>query len=109
MSKVKSQKLYFLIYFLILFFTNCSEEPPISEEKFIKLYVDLLIIDDTTDVHNKSVDSLKALVFSNHNVTPEKYFSTVSYYKSNPEKWEEIFDKAIAYAEGLKDSAAKKP
>ena len=72
------------------------------EEKFIKVYVDLMIVQDTTRVNSLPLDSLKDIVFTKHNITSELYDKTVAKYNSSPENWEEFFDKAIAYLEELK-------
>ena len=102
MSIVKCQKFYSLLIVLLLFFSSCDKEPPITEEKLIKVYVDLLIIQDTTTAKNFSLDSVKALVFKSYDVTAEQYDATLNYYNSRPEKWSDFFDRATAYAEGLK-------
>jgi hypothetical protein len=107
MSKVKCQTLFYLILFLILIIIGCDKKAPIPEEKFIKIYVDLLIVQDTTSMDSISVDSIKSIVFSKHNITPKTYDATINHYNSEPKKWEEFFDKAIVYAEKLKSEAEK--
>ena len=109
MSKVKSQILYWLIIFLFIFISACDKGPPIPEEKFIKVYVDLLIIQDTTTASTFSPDSVKTLVFTRHNISAEDYDATVNYYNSQPEKWVAFFDSTTAYVDGLKKEAEKQP
>jgi len=82
--------------------SSCSEEEVIPEEKFIHIYVDLMIAQDTTRVNPLSLDSLKEIVFTKHNITSELYDKTIAKYNSLPEAWEEFFEKAIAYLEELK-------
>jgi len=89
--------------------TACDKKPPIPEEKFIKVYVDLLIVQDTTAAETFSLDSIKTLVFANHDISSEQYDETINYYNSQPEKWVAFFDSATAYAEGLKKEAEKQP
>ena len=100
---------YCLLIISALFFACCGTKPPIPEDKFIQAYVDLLILKDTTNTGISSFDSLKTEVYKKHNLTFEQYNSTLNFYKSNPDKWEEVFDKAIAYAETMRDSSVKKP
>jgi len=109
MSKVKSQKLCLLILILPVFVLSCDEEPPIPQEDFIKVYVDLLIIQDTTTAETFSLDSIKTLVFTRHNISSGQYDETISYYNSQPEKWVVLFDSATAYVERLKKEAEKQP
>lgn len=97
-----------LLFTSIILLQGCGKEKKIiPEEKFIKIYVDLLILQDTTGTDNLSLDSLKTPIFTTHNVTSEEYDATINYYNSQPKRWEEFFDKAIAYAEKLKQEAEK--
>ncbi|MBT8379865.1 MAG: DUF4296 domain-containing protein [Ignavibacteria bacterium] len=99
--------LKFLIFPIstLLLLTNCSDKAPIEEEKFIQVYVDLLILQDTTATNDTNLTSLKGIVLSKHNVTAEDYKNTIDYYNSSPKKWEEFFNKATAYVEKLKQEA----
>ena len=81
---------------------SCSEEKVIPEEKFIHVYVDLMIVQDTTRTNPLPLDSLKEIVFTKHGITSGLYDKTIAKYNSSPEDWEEFFDKAIAYLEELK-------
>ncbi len=97
--------LKFLLPLLIIFallINNCSEDEVIPEEKFIQVYVDLMIVQDTTRSNPLPLDSLKEIVFTKHDITSELYDKTIAKYNSSPEDWEEFFDKAIAYLEELK-------
>jgi hypothetical protein len=96
------QKLLQLLIIPALLLSSCSEEEVIPEEKFIHVYVDLMIVQDTTRVNSLPLDSLKQIVFTKHNITSELYDKTVAKYNSSPENWEEFFNKAIAYLEVLK-------
>jgi len=102
--KLLNIKITFLII-STLFLSACDKGPPIPEEKFIKVYVDLLIIQDTTTAETFSLDSVKTLVFTRHDISSGQYDETISYYNSQPEKWAVLFDSATAYVEGLKKEA----
>ena len=106
--KLLNIKITFLII-ATLFLSACDKGPPIPEEKFKKVYVDLLIIQDTTTANNFSIDSVKSLVFTRHNIAAEEYDATVNYYNSQPEKWAAFFDSTTAYVERLKKEAEKQP
>ena len=113
MSNIKSiitsygwMKYHFsILIFLILIFvfvTACDNNTVIPEEKFIHVYVDLMIVQDTTRTNPLPLDSLKEIVFTRHDITSELYDKTIAKYNSSPEEWEEFFDKAIAFLEELK-------
>lgn len=106
--KAKNQKQYLIIILLFFSFVSCDDGPPIPDEKFMELYVDLLIIQDTTTT-NFSLDSVKTLVLDRHNVSPEQYDSTIRYYNSRPEKWIVFFDSATVYVERLRLEAENQP
>jgi hypothetical protein len=101
-------KIIFFLFIFALLFIGCDNKPPISENKFIQVYVDLLILKDTTNTTIYSFDSLKIKLFEKHDISSQQYNSTLDFYKSNPEKWQGIFEKAISYAEEMRDSSAKK-
>ena len=88
-------------------FSACEKSPALPEDKFIKVYVDLLILHDTTNTENVSLDSLKAIVYDKNEVTVNQYDATIQYYNEHPKQWEEFFDKALAYAEKLKKDSEK--
>jgi Domain of unknown function (DUF4296) len=100
-------KIFPLLLIIFLLHSSCEKQSPIPEEKFIKAYVDLLILQDSTSTNTASFDSLKTLVFKNHDISAEEYEATINYYNSDPKRWEGFFDKAIAYAEKLKNEAKK--
>jgi len=109
MSKVKSQRQYWLLICLIFLIVSCDEDPPITDKKFLDLYVDLLIIQDTTTATNFSIDSVKTLVLDRYDISNEQYDSMIKFYNSNPEKWITFFDSATAYVERLKLEAENQP
>ena len=94
----------FLLFFVIIF-SGCDDEKIIEEENFITIYIDLLIMQDTTNSNQFSTDSIKTVVFQRHGITAENYQRTLEYYNSSPENWEEFFNKATSYVEKLKQEA----
>jgi hypothetical protein len=90
-----------ILFSIFLFSPGCKTEGVIEEEKFVKVYADLLIAGDTA-----SVDSAKSRVFNRYNISSGDYKTTVDYYNSNPGKWEPFFDKVIAHIEELKKDSS---
>ena len=62
----------------------------------------MLIAQDTTAANGKKFESIKAEVLKRYSVSKIDYDSTLSFYNSEPKRWSEFFDKAIAYLEQLK-------
>ncbi len=92
--------LFVLTTFLIG--TSCTKKNPVDEDKLIKVYADLMIIQDITNVENYSLDSIRTVVLNRYELTLHQYKEMISEYNKEPKKWEEFFDKAIAYVNELK-------
>lgn len=87
---------------ILLQFCSCSEKKILPEETFIKIYVDILVAEDTTSERSVTTDSLKSVVLNKYNTSDILYRNTVDYYNESAERWEKFFDKAVAYVEKLK-------
>jgi hypothetical protein len=94
----------FLLLLFLLSFAGCSQK--INEDKFILIYSDLIIAQDTAKVNN-NLDEIKNMVFKKYNVSEKEYTETLNYYNSDPRKWEAFFNKAISHLEGLKSKKGK--
>lgn len=86
--------LFIPLLILPLFLNACSSKKEIKEDKFIKIYCDLIIAQDTTNAMN---ESLRGEVFRRYAVTEEEYNNTILSYNKDPKKWDKFFDKAIEY------------
>lgn len=91
----------FLIFIVLFLFSGCKDHTIIEEDKFVRIYSNLLIATDST-----TIDSAKTDVFKRYNISGENYDKTVEYYNSNPQKWEEFFNKVIAHIEDLKKDSS---
>jgi hypothetical protein len=98
----KSAFLFFTsLLFSILIF-NCSDDKIIEQDKFVLIYSDLLIAQDTVSFDEKTADSLKLSILKKHNVTKNDYEKTIEYYNEDLERWEEFFDKVTVHISELK-------
>jgi Domain of unknown function (DUF4296) len=99
--------LKFLIYQILiaLLIFNCSENEILPEEELVKIYVDILIAQDTTTNESITIDSLKAIVLKSYAVPESLYVKSIDYYNSTPAKWEEFFNNATKYVEKLKTNS----
>jgi hypothetical protein len=94
---------FFLLLFL-LSFAGCSHK--INEDKFILIYSDLVIAQDTLR-DNNNLEEIKNTVFKKYNVSEREYSETLNYYNSDPRKWETFFNKTISHLEGLRSKKGK--
>ncbi len=87
---------------MTVFIFSCSKDDIIPEDKFIKIYIYILVAKYTLTDNSISNDSLKTLVLQKHNVTDSLFTKTIEYYNYNPDKWEKFFEDAIKQVEELK-------
>jgi uncharacterized protein YcfL len=92
-----------LLLLSLFAFAGCSSR--IKEDKFILVYSDLVIAQDTLK-SNTNLDAVKNIVFKKYNVSEKEYAATLNYYNSDPRKWEAFFNKTISHLEDLR---SKKP
>ena len=82
-----------------LLLDSCSQKKGIPEDKFVKIYCDLLIAQDTTRAMN---DTMRKEIFDRYSITAAEYNSTIQQYNSDPKKWDKFFDRAINYLQELR-------
>lgn len=84
---------------------TCKEKPPIDERKFMFIYIDLISFPDSVQNQPQLIVSYRESVLMKHNVSKEDYVKTIEFYNSQPERWDEFFNKTIKYYESLNDSS----
>ena len=91
-----------IIFLLSVIIFSCSKDDILPEDKFIKIYIDILVAQDTLTDNSISNDSLKTLILQKHNVADSVFTKTLDYYNYDPAKWEKFFEEAIKQVEELK-------
>lgn len=95
--------IFFPLLFAVIFAASgCSSKKIIDQDKFVKIYADLIIAQDTTNAAVKNNNTLKEEILKRYNVTDSEYKETVSYYNQNPKEWQTFFNKVIEYIGKLK-------
>ena len=82
--------------------SGCSKTKILNEDKFMKVYVDLVIAQDTINVPAAKFDSVKTVVFKLNGITGEDYNATINYYNKDPQKWQKFFIKTTDYVDRLR-------
>jgi hypothetical protein len=85
-----------LITFAILGFISCSDSPPIEEKKLVKIYSDMIFLQDTTQL---SQVEIKKSVLKKYKINHSEYDETILFYNQKPERWQKFFDSVIVYIE----------
>jgi len=81
-----------LLLFLALLVSSCAEKPPIPQNKFVEIYVQLQLIgarygNDPALQKSKSDSLLKAF-----DVDRPLVDSTLSWYSRDPDRWHDFFE-----------------
>ncbi|MFZ0455447.1 MAG: DUF4296 domain-containing protein [Ignavibacteriaceae bacterium] len=93
--------------FLSLFIISCSKNKILDEDKFVKVYTDLVIAHDTIPGKTASFDSVKYAVFNKYGISAGQYDTTVDYYNKDVERWQSFFKTATAYIDTLRGKNRK--
>lgn len=88
------------VFIAILFLSSCSENKIINENKFVKIYSEIVIASDSADIKTDS-DSLMKSVLARNNISLAEYQNTVDHYSRDPQKWEQFFNRVISYVDSL--------
>ena len=83
---------------------SCDKSPVIEEKKLIKIYAEMIFMQDTSSL---SPPNIKEKVLKRFSVNENDYSSTIKYYNDNPERWQKFFDEVIVYIESLKPKPKK--
>ena len=85
--------------------SSCDQAPPISDEKFIKVYSEMVFMQDTSSL---SQILIKDTVLNKFKISKNDYDRTIEFYNNNPEKWQTFFDSVIVYMEKVKPKSKQK-
>jgi hypothetical protein len=95
-QRILRQWLYVLLPFIFIL-SSCKDKSRIEDNTMVKIYTDLLVAQDTTFFTPAGLDSLLDAVFKKYNVDAERYEATLDYYNEDSKRWEQFFDRVIAY------------
>lgn len=100
-----STNLVFFLLITLIGFQSCKKISAIDEKKFIKIYAEMIFMQDTTSL---SQTMIKQKVLKKFKINESDYDATIEYYNDDPEKWQKFFDSTIVYIEKLKPTPATK-
>lgn len=91
-----------LSVFILIAASGCAKTKVLEEGKFMKVYVDLVVAQDTSNTPIAKFDSVRAVVFKRDGISSEEYDATISYYNNDPQKWQKFFLKTTEYVDNLR-------
>lgn len=92
-----------VVIFIILHSTRTSS--PISDEKFVEVYVQMFIASKMYDTNPSKLEEERKRIFQKYEVTQEEIDSFVKAYNKNPENWARIWEKIVRRLEEEKEKA----
>ena len=101
-SSLKSASKLIIFISILLILPGCTKNKVMSEDKFMKVYVDLVVAQDTSNAPIAKFDSVKAIVFKRNGITSKDYKETINYYNKDPQKWQDFFRKTTMYVDKLR-------
>lgn len=93
---------YFLVTALPIFLLGCLGSDKIPENDFIKIYTDIIIVQDTLKLSGEELLQQKKTILKKYNFTEQQYENTIEYYNEDADRWENFFEKTLHYLEELK-------
>ncbi|MBE2280608.1 MAG: DUF4296 domain-containing protein [Ignavibacteriaceae bacterium] len=97
-----SVKMFSLLAVLFLL-NGCEKKNVIPEEKFVEIYVDFLMAQDSLGNSPQVSSEILRKLREKHNFTEETYKNTYDDLSDNPENFERFLDKCIAELQKRKE------
>lgn len=89
----------YFIFSLFIVLLSCSDSAPIERKKLIKLYSDMIIMQDSSSLNSIEI---KNKVLKNYNVSENDYQNSIEYLKKEPARWQSFYDSVVVYLQSLK-------
>ncbi len=93
--------------FIVLLYFLYPQDDIIKEEKFIPFYCDMIIAQDSTGSDINSMKLIREKLFKKYNTDEATYKRTLRFYREDPKRMGEFFDKVIKHIEELKTKSAR--
>ncbi len=88
-----------------MIFISCKDKAVVDEEEFARLYYNILITQEKFKSDSTLLKKEQDKVFQKFGITEKQYYSTLSAYNKDPEKWKSFFE----YLKTYTDTLQKKP
>lgn len=99
----------FAALFLSICAISCSSETYYDEKTTARIYVDLLIIEESNLYDTDSVKIKHDEYFRERNLDKSKYERSFSSYELDEKKWEVLFNEAERIIDSLKTASDQEP
>ena len=94
-------KILLLGFFVISIF-SCQSNNQNDISKLSKIYVDILVVEESYRGMPDSLINNKNKIFENYGITEEKYNESLKGMEESSEEWNLFFENALAHLDSLK-------
>jgi len=94
-----------VLFSFTMLIVSCKDKAVIEEEEFAKLYYNVLLTQEKFKSDSTLLKKEQEKVFLKFGVTEKQYYSTLTAYNKDPERWQEFFE----YFKSYTDTLQKKP
>lgn len=84
------------VLFSLLFFAGCGAKK-LDEDKFVKVYYDILILQESRGGEISAMEKIRQEVYQKHGISHEQYQNTLDWYSEDKARWEEFFAALTEY------------
>lgn len=93
---------YLTIYFsfsLLLVLLSCSDYAPVEQDKLVRIYSDMLIMQDSSSLSGIEIQNKVLKVYD---VSISDYQTSIEHLKKEPERWQKFYDSVVVHLQSLK-------
>jgi hypothetical protein len=101
----KSLLIFCTLFVFTLGMQSCKQNPKIEEKKFIKIYSEMIFMQDSSS--SLTQNEIKIKVLKKFDTSKNDFDETIKFYNEEPERWQKFFDSTIAYIEKLNPNFKK--
>ena len=94
----------FVVFIFLLFFLYKGVTPPLNEDEFINIYIQLSIANEKYQNDPRKLNEEKKQISKHFKVTQKDIEKFIKRYQKNPEKWAGVWEKVNKKLEELNQS-----
>lgn len=94
------------IIITLLSIYSCKKNESLPREKIARMYVDILIAEQTHQFNADSIFIAVDNVYEKYDISKDAYTEEISNLESNEEDWNDFFELAKTYLDSLKTEAS---
>ena len=91
-----------ILFISLLLLVSCNFTEETSQKEIARLYVDVLVAEETYKADSSSMQIAIDSLYKLHNITESKYLEELENYRYDEDTWKEFFNLSEEYLDTLK-------